>query len=207
MGILTAFLAVLSCALIGAGVWLVLRDIRRTKEQQAAPARLSPPDEGQRRAIAREAHPAPRDGNRRPHPNGIVLPPSATHTDPPGLRAAAPGSLEDDLMSALRAVNGAFAPAGIVLVCAPADALSAQAPPLVAASVMAGEHRAGLLHMRLSDGVVEITAVSDVAGPEAVQRVRRLSLNEASIPSLAEAMAACAWPLAQAALSTKPAKS
>lgn len=187
MGILSAFLALLSCALIGAGVWLVVRDTRRGRAPKAAAGPTEPRLSGVRANLPGPLPPA----TDIDAPQATALPGGKTD---PLFPSEALGS---DLTAALRAVNGAFAPAGISLVCDTDDASrQADARPNLAVTVMAGHRRVGRLWIARDGEVVEITASSEETAADGVARSRRLSREEASIPSLAEAIAACAWPVA-----------
>lgn len=198
MGIETGFLALLSCALIGVGLWLVVRDTRGRKLRLPAAALL--PD---RPLVA----PAP-SGSVSPDPAaetsiGVEARhgPSGSAPSPQSLpaRTADPAHiLRSDLHSALRAVNGAFEPAGISLVPEGETRGGGDEGPLLAASVMLGTQRAGALQVVLVDHLVEVAASGaqlDAGAP----RVRRVPRADASIPALAEAIAACVWPVARAA--------
>jgi hypothetical protein len=184
MGTVTALLAVLSCALIGAGIWLVLRDTRLTQARRAAAQAAEPSLTG---AVA--DHPTP-----PPTANGDLA-----QEVPPLQGIRLPGPLGADVMAALRAVNGAFAPAGISLVPDISQTPAAERDPqILVATLLAGDRRVGDLRIARDGEDVEITASSLAPHAEGVVRSRRLSREEISIPALAEAMAACAWPVATA---------
>lgn len=181
MGILTTFLVLLSCALVGAGVWLVLRDTRwaqaRDRHKEAAPG------EDRASVSAIEAGPQSRLTGLSSAQHAPASPPRGADT------------FETDLSAALRAVNGAFAPAGICLVPSVEPLAPGKGAPELAVMLMAGDRCVGSLQVVRLGEVVEIAAASQAGGPAGVERSRRLQRDDASIPSLAEAIAACAWPV------------
>lgn len=190
MGILTATLALLSCALIAVGVWLVLRDARGRR--LAEPVPQNEPVADVPRAAA-------------PKPLAEIVPPPPSREGAAGEGIVRLDPLEADVMAALQAVNGAFAPAGIALQRHAAGLTQEGGTPIfMRVALMAGHRCAGLLTVGCAGEVIEIAAVSEASGPGAVSRARRLTRQEASIPSLAEAIAACAWPVVTAVVPAKP---
>lgn len=220
MDIVTAFLIVVSGALIGAGVWLVVRDVRQSH--------IAAPPEAD--AGSFDWEPAPRAGDPARAVAGERAPragPPASPSAPPHVSASqheaalaesreaaaathrAPADAADQeslqryealvpaLTSALRAVNEAFAQAGASLSSAGAPVWEASEACHVLGIVVAARGRTvGRVQVAVSAAEIEISATaSDTEGGQ-VSRLRRLAPAAVNIQSLAEAIAACAWPIA-----------
>lgn len=205
MHILTAFLALLSCALIGTGVWLVLRDVRRVAPREPAQA---PSGEVRPIASARaglDVQSAAQSDGPFETPLADIEATAIARPEPSAPLEAGIGprdGVQASLVSALRAVNGAFAPAGIALV---REATPLVEPTALAVALMAQGRAAGTLHVTLDGDTVDMVASSVPGAVEVVRRVRTLKGNEATIPALAEAMAACAWPVVTTAMARRSA--
>jgi len=228
MGILTAGLGLLSCTLVGAGVWLVLRDVRKVKANAAPPGVQAEDAPFAWRAIRRTAgwtrsnsagamapappaaevgaaHPAGDSASVSPIADAASLSPvDQFHAGPADLASEAESrerwsALEPALASALRAVNGAFAQVGASLVGSGEpewDAL--EGAHVLSLTMRAAGRDAGRIAVAVTAGDVEITASARRRDGEALTRLRRLAPDAANIQSLAEAIAACAWPIVAA---------
>ena len=81
----------------------------------------------------------------------------------------------------------------------------AAATPLeLAVALMAQGQPAGSLQVHVASDTIEIAAWSGSGAADEVRRDRTLNGAEATIPTLAEAIAACAWPVVTAAMSRNP---
>lgn len=211
----TTLLLALSGALIAAGVAVIVRDMRGKHKPQSplplGPVSPSSDDLAGVGALSRgdRYDPfAPRKEAARTFGNlPPAMPPPASISLPvPDVRDAADAmqeaeslalfqSLEASLASALRAVNGAFAQVDARL--GPGgqptwdddEGCHAMELPIARADILVG-----LLKLSRTREELEIASIAtDRSGGE-LSRTRRLAPHQLNVQSIAESMAACAWP-------------
>jgi hypothetical protein len=216
MSVVTALLSLLSCSLIAAGVWLVLRDVRAT--QKAGGGRITSVSMGGlvRRAAAqpegilgwkavvrKPSAPGPAASDKTSAARQIVGREPRGVTPPPW--GDEPRAVADPVLAAaLRAVSSAFAEAGVSLSARGGDDPGRPAGGALQLAVLASGRNCGLLSLKRAAAGYEIEARSGDGTPAGFAAPARVMSEDANIQALASAIAAAAWPLARRTLRQTP---